>query len=1074
MNRKMTLLAGAISSVLSGAALADINDIIITEYVEGSGQNKAIEITNIGSVAHTFDGTLSLYYSSFNNDIRRKDGNNVLEGHTLQPGKSLVVVHPDADGYMRTFIERLSSKDAIVFAGSFDEVKHNSINFNGDDAVWLGTSPKQSDIRDIVGIYGSSKKFLWSDITLRRKAGAKPSTTYEESQWDKLAVDSFGGLGDSTLFNDDPLPTPIETTLAEVQGSGMFSPLIEREHGTNLKRDETYETTNYYKVTARVSHVLANADQGISTGFFLYDEDNDPTTSNGLFVASGKAKEDMVGKEVTVIAKVLEKKGQTQLLLGKDGSWEFTDSTVVAINPVELKRIESDGGSFAKTLERYEGMLVKLPADLDDTKDGEQSMRVTRAFNFDFELLPQSVYRNNMVLAYERPNFHPNQDHVAGSFASLMQLSQNRDRTLFVDSAVAPKNGEIPYYPAFNSDPQKNYIRINDTVKNLEGVMTYSFGEYRLVPSKDLTSSDIVHNTPRPEYEDRKYTEGYMFDVNEDYGKDGFVIKVATQNVLNYFNSPFGGSDNTFGDNRGAKSSLEFERQQAKIVEAIYGLNADIVGLMEVENNGFGDFGAIKTLLAAINAKYTSEDYGDRNNKYNSIHNRYVFVGFDKNGDQVLDDLDTIGSDAITTGLIYRPSKVSLQFGKVIPMPEQHAPMIEYPEGGAIVDEDGEIRESGANFQRNTIAATFSVLNTGKKLTVAINHLKSKGSTCYEDWAGWQNWANFNPVTDDVRDDDYQGACENFRVAAAVHLGQEMAKLPGDKVLLGDMNSYAHEDPMLVLTTKGALSKTVYAAGYTYIAGQPQFGPEGARITEGYGYLNAVDLFTPKGETSWSYSFNNEIGSLDHLLVSPSMKDRLVDAKDWHINAPESNLIDYSNYKKVPDINGKPVAENPFYAQTPFRSSDHDPALLVIGYKYGEAGENPVTVAVKSGRADIAFPVSAKAKKGDVAEIAISPRPAGVALPKVTLSNDGAQTVMFDVVGLNAGEYTFTMTLKRDAVEKSAAQDTIESKALAMSVVKRDSSNVKPVYPENDGSGGSFGFGALLSLLGLGLLRRRR
>ena len=68
--------------------------------------------------------------------------------------------------------------------------------------------------------------------------------------------------------------------------------------------------------------------------------------------------------------------------------------------------------------------------------------------------------------------------------------------------------------------------------------------------------------------------------------------------------------------------------------------------------------------------------------------------------------------------------------------------------------------------------------------------------------------------------------------------------------------------------------------------------------------------------------------------------------------------------------------------------------------------------------------MSAKAKKGDVAEIAISASPPGVALPKVTLSNDGAQTVMFDVVGLNAGEYTFTMTLKRDAVE-GATQRTV-------------------------------------------------
>ncbi|POF49587.1 nuclease, partial [Vibrio vulnificus] len=116
--------------------------------------------------------------------------------------------------------------------------------------------------------------------------------------------------------------------------------------------------------------------------------------------------------------------------------------------------------------------------------------------------------------------------------------------------------------------------------------------EFRLIPTANVTKANFVHNTPR--------TSSPV--IKESYGDDGFTIKVATQNVLNYFNSPYGGHDNQFGDNRGAESQQEFERQQAKIVEAIYGLDADIVGLMEVENNGFGDFSAIRELLEAINA----------------------------------------------------------------------------------------------------------------------------------------------------------------------------------------------------------------------------------------------------------------------------------------------------------------------------------------------------------------------------------------------------------------------------------------------------------------------------------------
>ncbi|OZS50726.1 hypothetical protein BST51_24535, partial [Vibrio vulnificus] len=140
-------------------------------------------------------------------------------------------------------------------------------------------------------------------------------------------------------------------------------------------------------------------------------------------------------------------------------------------------------------------------------------------------------------------------------------------------------------------------------------------------------------------------------------------------------------------------------------------------------------------------------------------------VGFDKNGDQVLDQFDTVGSDAITTGIIYRPSKVSVIAGKVIPMPWQDAPMIVDADGKPVVDGKGELAESGKNYQRNTVAATFRVLNTGKQLTVSVNHLKSKGSTCWDDYVGTK-----------AVDDDAQGSCENFRVASTYHLGQEMAK----------------------------------------------------------------------------------------------------------------------------------------------------------------------------------------------------------------------------------------------------------------------------------------------------------
>ncbi|MGL0940057.1 ExeM/NucH family extracellular endonuclease [Vibrio vulnificus] len=1044
MNKKMTLLAGAISSVLSGAALADINDIIITEYVEGSASNKAVEISNIGTSNYTFDGTLSLYYSSYKNVIKNSKGQNVLEGITLAPGKSIVVVNGDSSTELRQYVERLGGKDALVVAGTYDQVQHSAMNFNGDDAVWLGVGSDASGVKDIFGNYGHSGDKIWADQTMRRKSGSKPSTTYQEAEWEKLSINAFGGLGHPTDVNDEPLPPPpanlpctdaegtvSHKTIGEVQGEGYSSPLIE----------SGYTSKDEYLVTGVVSAVATS----LVKGFYLYDDnaDGNVKTSDGVFVkTSGAVSKDMIGQQICVRAKVNEDYGMTTLL-PTGNIWEVKNSTPVEVTPVKLERIDSDDDTFRSTLERLEAMPVVLVEDM-DAAEGNQDMRVSRTFSFDY-----SAKRNNIVIAYKRPNPQPNQDHVAGSDAAKAQTAQNKDYRIVVESDEKPADGKIPYYPEFASDPHNNYIRINDSVVGMTGVLHYSYNEFRLIPTANVTKANFVHNTPR--------TSSPV--IKESYGDDGFTIKVATQNVLNYFNSPYGGHDNQFGDNRGAESQQEFERQQAKIVEAIYGLDADIVGLMEVENNGFGDFSAIRELLEAINAKYYKENYKDRFAR-ESIHNRYVFVGFDKNGDQVLDQFDTIGSDAITTGIIYRPSKVSVIAGKVIPMPWQDAPMIVDADGKPVVDGKGELAESGKNYQRNTVAATFRVLNTGKQLTVSVNHLKSKGSTCWDDYVGTK-----------AVDDDAQGSCENFRVASTYHLGQEMAKIGGDQIVLGDMNSYAHEDPMLVLTSNPT-KKALKAADYIKVGNKWQFnGEQGPVITQTFGFINAVDYKTPAGETSWSYSYNDEVGSLDHLLITSSLKSRLVDAVDWHINAPESTLFDYSNKYKGGDSN----EANPFYKDDAFRSSDHDSALVTIGYKYGEAGESQVVIGTKSDRADVYFPVSESVKQDDVAELTISPAPQGVVPLRETVGKDGAQTLRFDVAGLPKGEYTMTMRVLRSAATRAAAEETVvESKSMTVTVAKRDSSNVKPVVPAYDGSGGAFGFGALLSLFGFGFLRRRR
>ncbi|RZR24397.1 nuclease, partial [Vibrio vulnificus] len=646
MNKKMTLLAGAISSVLSGAALADINDIIITEYMEGGYNNKAVEITNLGTTDYVFPSTIDIAYqkdgAAWNRMNQSADqSKSALDGITLAPGKTLVLRNPSNTANEQAQITALEAAKTKFGA----QVVDATVYYNGNDAVALRdvTNPDAPVILDVVGVVGSADNW-GKDVTLRRFESAKAQKdTYVAKDWLVEAKDTFSGLGDPAFA--EPLATApcsdaeagvLHKYIGEVQGEAYSSPLI--ESGFTSKEE--------YLVTGVVSAVATS----LVKGFYLYDDnaDGNVKTSDGIFVkTSGAVSKDMIGQQICVRAKVNEDYGMTTLL-PTGNIWEVKNSTPVEVTPVKLERIDSDDETFRSTLERLEAMPVVLVEDM-DAAEGNQDMRVSRTFSFDY-----SAKRNNMVIAYKRPNPQPNQDHVAGSDAAKAQTAQNKDYRIVVESDEKPANGKIPYYPEFASDPHNNYIRINDSVVGMTGVLHYSYNEFRLIPTANVTKANFVHNTPR--------TSSPV--IKESYGDDGFTIKVATQNVLNYFNSPYGGHDNQFGDNRGAESQQEFERQQAKIVEAIYGLDADIVGLMEVENNGFGDFSAIRELLEAINAKYYKENYKDRFAR-ESIHNRYVFVGFDKNGDQVLDQFDTVGSDAITTGIIYRPSKVSVIAGKV-------------------------------------------------------------------------------------------------------------------------------------------------------------------------------------------------------------------------------------------------------------------------------------------------------------------------------------------------------------------------------------------------------------------------
>ncbi|CAM2919560.1 ExeM/NucH family extracellular endonuclease [Vibrio rarus] len=822
------------------ASSANAN-IIISEVIEGSSHNKAIEIANVGESAVNLDGYVLQKETNFNGNWT---ADYPLDGITLEPFETFVVGHVDVADDLALRVDAFNSTIA---------------NFNGNDPLRLILNGEVIDLFGPSGMGGTGD--FNKDITFVR-CDYQANGTWNEAQWFTLLKDDWTDLGNIEPSCEGAVvpepPVAQEATIMQLQGEGIYSPYTDPD---NYK----YESDETFKVTGIVTHVqTSNLGNDLLTGFFMQDPaaDTSSNASNGIFV-NANVSNIQVGNEVAVIAKVQEHYSWTQL--GSTSTPAFVEVLGEGenIEPTTITALDSDE-NFEQTLERYEGMLVRV--------NNATDMHVTRTFGFDY-----SAYRNNMVLAHQAVNYHPNQVNTPLTAGAGAQDASNAERRLFVESSIEAADGVVPWYPNFAQDngtgTSDDYIRVGAQLseEGLTGVLGYSYSEYRL----------YVHNTA---------DNGTFVDNERSLApnlEEGELV-VSSFNVLNFFNSPFGGRDNPTNSNRGAESLAEFNVQLEKIVSALVAIDADIYGLIEIENNGFDEDSAIHVLVEALNSRLDEAD------QYQiAMPNDLQGEGF-------------VGTDAITNKIIYRPSTATLNDTYVIELPQQH------------VTENGSTKSA---YQRDAFTASFAVENADKDLVISTNHFKSKGSTCWEDEA----------TTDQENDVNIQGSCEHFRVSAAYQLAQELNKIDGYKVVMGDLNSYGQEDPILVLTNRdnAPADYEIYAARNTYIGGDagngtPLHGDNGALIEGSFGYHDAIEAMNPN---TYSYSYNDTLGTLDYILVDAELKEHVVDAQVWPINAVESSLFEYSS-----EYSGDLQKYNDSY-----RSSDHDPAIIVFAFTQDDA-----------------------------------------------------------------------------------------------------------------------------------------
>ncbi|MCK4531140.1 MAG: lamin tail domain-containing protein, partial [Candidatus Marinimicrobia bacterium] len=175
--------SNSVSVTTSTPASVGDGGIFFSEYIEGSSNNKALEIYNAsGGVIDLSDVDVKLYSNG---------GTSPSSTATLSGSLANAEVYVLANG---------SANAAIL---SEADITSGVVNFNGNDAVELYY---EDILIDIIGIVGSSATYAM-DITLVRKPEViKGNTTYTASEWTSYSIDETSYLGSHTVSE---IPTAI-------------------------------------------------------------------------------------------------------------------------------------------------------------------------------------------------------------------------------------------------------------------------------------------------------------------------------------------------------------------------------------------------------------------------------------------------------------------------------------------------------------------------------------------------------------------------------------------------------------------------------------------------------------------------------------------------------------------------------------------------------------------------------------------------------------------------------------------------------------------------------------------------
>ncbi|WP_323787996.1 endonuclease [Psychroserpens sp.] len=160
----------------NGTSGGDI-DLFFSEYIEGSGSNKVLEIANFTGA----DVNLSAYTIKLNANGAASWG--------------AAIPFPNNASITNEDVYVIGNGGSTVCTGEYDYLNNDMTSFNGNDAIGLF---KNDVLLDIIGVFQSSATYAENTTLVRKATIDRPTTTFNLNEWNAFASNNCDDLGEHT------------------------------------------------------------------------------------------------------------------------------------------------------------------------------------------------------------------------------------------------------------------------------------------------------------------------------------------------------------------------------------------------------------------------------------------------------------------------------------------------------------------------------------------------------------------------------------------------------------------------------------------------------------------------------------------------------------------------------------------------------------------------------------------------------------------------------------------------------------------------------------------------------------